>query len=243
MLKNSPKAVVAKVKMGKIAKTVIIGLIMSLISRALCAQEEQHTNWHEQARLEIVQIGNPILRQRARELSKEEILSPQIQQLIEMMKATMHGVGVGLAAPQIGCSLQIAVIKDTKEYQKTIPIELLKLREREPVPLHVIINPKLIIDESESVQFFEACLSIPNCIGLVPRARRVRVTALNEKAEPIVIEAKGWYARILQHEIEHLHGNLFIDCALTRSLSTTENYEKYWRNQPIEEVRQLLKNK
>lgn len=214
---------------------------MSLLKPSLHAQEKQTMDWFEETRLAIVQLGNPILRQCARELSKKEILSPQIQQLIEQMKVTLRGVGVGLAAPQIGCSIQMAVIEDTEEYQKTIPAELLKLREREPVPFHVIINPKITIDESEYVEFFEGCLSVTNCMGVVPRARSVRVECLNEKAEPVVIEARGWYARILQHEIDHLLGNLFLDRVLTKSLCTTENYEKYWRNQPIEEIRQLIK--
>lgn len=229
--------------MAEILITKILNKGLIMISVGLYAQEKNSIPWHEQTRFEIVQMGNPILRQRARELSKEEILSPQIQQLIEMMKLTMRGIGVGLAAPQIGCSIQIAVIEDSEEYQKTIPAELLMLREREPIPFHVIINPKITIDETEYLEFFEGCLSVNNCMGIVPRARRVRVECLNEKAEPIVIEAKGWYARILQHEIDHLLGNLFLDRVLTKSLSTTENYVKYWCNQPIEEVRQLVKDK
>lgn len=227
----------------KMPKTLIQGLIMSLMSAGLYTQEQQSIHGHELTRCEIVQMGDPVLRQRARELSKEEILSPKIQQLIETMKVMIRGVGVGLAAPQIGCSLQIAVIEDTKEFQKVIPTELLKLREREPVPFHVIINPKITIDESEYLEFFEGCLSVPNCMGVVPRARSVRVECLNEKAEPVIIEAKGWYARILQHEIDHLFGTLFLDHVLTKSLSTTENYEKYWRSQPIEEVRQWIQDK
>lgn len=222
-------------------KTLIKGVIMSLTSMGVYAQVEQNINWLEQTRLEIVKLGNPILRQQARQLTKEEILSPEIQQLIKMMKTTMQDNGVGLAAPQIGCPLQIAVIEDDEEFLKTIPEEILKKREREPVPFHVIINPKIIIDESEYVEFFEACLSIDNCFGIVPRARRVRVECLNEKAEPVIIEAKGWYARILQHEIDHLMGNLFLDRVLTKSLTTKENYEEHWSKLPIEEVRKLIK--
>ncbi len=207
----------------------ILAKFLIMINTALYAQVEGNTSWCEQTQLEIVQMGDPVLRQRARELSKEEILSPQIQQLIEMMKLTMRENGVGLAAPQVGYSLQIVVIEDAEDYLKTLPDELLKLREREPVPFHVIINPKMTKDESENLAFFEGCLSVHNCMGIVPRARRVRVECFNEKAEPIVIEAKGWYARILQHEIDHLMGDLFLDRVYTRSLTTRENYEKYWR--------------
>jgi peptide deformylase len=225
------------------AKMLIQGLIMSLMSIGLQAQEEQSVNCQLQAPLEIVQMGDPVLRQVARELTKEEILSPKIQQLIEMMKVTMRGVGVGLAAPQIGYSLQIAVIEDAEENLKDLPAELLASRERRPVPFHVIINPKMTIVGSESLEFYEGCLSVHNCMGVVPRARSVRVECLNEKAEPVVIEASGWYARILQHEIDHLVGNLFLDRVLTKSLSTEENYAKYWQQKPIEEIRQLVKEK
>lgn len=225
-----------------ITKILTKGLLMSM---GLCTTPEKESiSWQQQIQLKIVQMGNPILRQKARELSREEILSPQIQQLIEMMKLTMRGVGVGLAAPQVGCSVQIAVIEDTEEYQKAIPLELLELRERKPIPFYVIINPKMtIIDENEYVEFFEGCLSVHNCMGVVPRARRVRVECLNEKAEPVVIEAVGWHARILQHEIDHLFGTLFLDRVLTRSLSTVENYTQYWSSKPIEEACRLVKDK
>lgn len=223
------------------SKTFIAGLIMSLMSASPC-QGQQNNDSQTPTKLEIVKMGHPVLRQPARELSKEEILSPEIQQLIERMKFTLQGIGVGVAAPQIGLSLQIAVIEDPEEFHKTIPVELLKQRERVPVPFHVIINPKLILDESEYVEFFEGCLSVDDCMGLVPRARSVRVECLNENAEPVVIEAKGWYARILQHEIDHLLGNLYLDRALTRSLTTVEHYKKYWLPQPIEDVRCNVRN-
>ncbi|MBS0654929.1 MAG: peptide deformylase [Verrucomicrobia bacterium] len=204
------------------------------------AQGEKNCSWCTQTRLEIVEMGNPVLRQPARELSKEEILSPEIQQLIEMMKVTMGGTGVGLAAPQIGCPLQIAVIEDRAEYHKALSPEILKERERVPVPLHVIINPKITLDESDMIEFFEGCLSVDNCMGVVSRARSVRVECLNEKAEPIVIEAKGWYARILQHEIDHLRGTLFLDRVNTKSLTSMENFDTYWRNRPIADVRKEI---
>lgn len=207
----------------------------------MSAQAGQSSSALEPALLEIVQMGHPVLREPARTLSKEEILSPQIQQLIEMMKMTMSGTGVGLAAPQIGYPLQVAVIEDREEYHKALSHEILKERERAPIPFHVIINPKITLDESETVEFFEGCLSVDDCFGVVPRARSVRVECLNEKAEPVVIEAKGWYARILQHEIDHLFGTLFLDRVITKSLTTEENFGKYWRNRPIAEVRQAIR--
>ncbi|MBS0615030.1 MAG: peptide deformylase [Verrucomicrobia bacterium] len=174
--------------------------------------------------LSIVELGNPVLRQEARALSKEEILSPPILKLIQDMVAFTTGPsgGVGLAAPQVGQSLQIIVIEDREEYQKRFctPEQLIE-RERMPVPLHVIINPQITLDQqSGEAEFFEGCLSVPGLRGVVPRALAVTVTCLNEKAEPVTIRARGWYARILQHETDHLKGILFIDRARKETLIT-----------------------
>lgn len=187
-------------------------------------------------KLDIVQVGHPVLRQTARELSVEEIKSPEIQDLIAKMKATMRAApGVGLAAPQIGRSLQIAVIEDM-DHRHLTP-EQLATRNRHPVPFHVIINPRLYIEESaQNPEFFEGCLSVPDLVGVVPRAEAVRVECLNEQGEPVVIQAKGWYARILQHEIEHLSGHLYIDKVQLRTLTTTENYIKLHKDKSIHEV-------
>lgn len=188
-------------------------------------------------KLKINQLGNPILRQRARALSVHEIHSDPIQQLIKLMIDTMHDTpGVGLAAPQIGESLQLIVIEDRPEYTKDVPIEQLKLRKRSPVPLHVVINPKLYIEEVDQAEFFEGCLSIAGFVALVPRTLAVRVECLNEKGEPVVIKAEGWYARILQHEIDHLQGTLCIDRMRDHSLMTVDNYMRYWKDKPVEEI-------
>ena len=176
--------------------------------------------------LKIVEAGDPVLRQKARELTKEEIVSPEIQTLIEEMKATMQAApGVGLAAPQIGRSIQLIVIEDMEHGHLTA--EQLVERERFKVPFHVLVNPVLHIEESETAQFFEGCLSVPEFLGVVLRAKVVRVECLNEKGEPVTIHAKGWYARILQHEIDHLQGHLFIDRAFSTSLTTDENYVQF----------------
>ena len=186
-------------------------------------------------KLEIVQIGDSVLRKRARSLTKEEILSSEIQDLIEDMKAAMRAApGVGLAAPQIGRSIQLVVIEDMEHSHLTA--KQLEERERQKVPFHVIINPTLIIEESETASFFEGCLSVPVVLGVVPRAKTVRVECLNERGEPVVIHAKGWYARILQHEIDHLDGTLFIDKAIQQTLTTGENYDKLWNGKPIQEI-------
>src|ERR1041385_8343132 len=135
--------------------------------------------------LDIVQVGDPVLRQRARALSPEEIRSAPIKRLVDAMRDAMRKApGVGLAAPQVGESLQIAVIEDRPEYSEKLPPELILERERRPVPFHVIINPRLTVEDEERVEFFEGCLSFAGFVGLVPRARAVRVECLDERAEP-----------------------------------------------------------
>ena len=178
-------------------------------------------------RLEIVQVGEAVLRQAGKTLSPAEIVAPECQQLIELMRETMRNApGVGLAAPQIGLSLQLAVIEDTGESETT---------ERSPVPFHVIANPRLELGD-EIVEFYEGCLSVESFQALVPRARTVRVHALDHKGEPVVIDASGWYARILQHEIDHLGGTLYIDRMRSRTFSTARNFARHWAGVPIAEV-------
>ena len=192
-------------------------------------------------KLEIVQAGNPVLRQRARPLSVAEIRSREIQKLIEAMRASMHEApGVGLAAPQLGFAWQLAVIEDREEYHKDVPEALLKERERRPVSFHAIINPAIETIGDERAEFFEGCLSLAGFTALVPRARAVRVACLDERGEEKIIEASGWYARILQHEIDHLQGRLYIDCMEARSFSSLDNMGRHWKDLPVEGVRAAL---
>lgn len=190
-------------------------------------------------KLHIVQVGHPALRQTAKELTVEEILSPEIQNLIQEMKVTMRAApGVGLAAPQIGKYLQLAVIEDM-DLSHLTPEEL-KIRDRNPVPFHVIINPRIHLDESEKVAFFEGCLSLNGFCAVVPRAKSVSVECLNEHAEPIVIHAKGWYARILQHEIDHLNATLYIDRAQLQTFMSVDNYCELWKGKSVAEIQSSL---
>jgi len=171
--------------------------------------------------LPIVQVGDPVLRAVARRITVDEL--PGLQELIAEMRDTMRAApGVGLAAPQIGRSLAIAVIEDSAQ----VPAEQLAARERSAVAFHAIVNPVLEAIGDEGVVAYEGCLSFSGFIMLVPRARRVRVTALDEHGAPIAIEASGWYARILQHEIDHLNGIVCCDRMDPRSLSTVENHAK-----------------
>lgn len=182
-----------------------------------------------------------MLRTAARPLLPAEIGSEDIQKLIEAMKETMRDApGVGLAAPQVGQSLQLAVIEDRPEYTKDAPREHLAERDRKPVPFHVIINPKLTLLSEPEIDFFEGCLSLPGFMAIVRRSRKVRVECLDERAQPRVIDAAGWYARILQHETDHLNGTLYIDRMSTRSLTTLESYNRHWKEKPISEVKKIL---
>ena len=180
--------------------------------------------------LEIVQAGDPVLRKLGRTLGMDEIRSPHIQELIKLMRETMREApGVGLAAPQIGESIQLAVIEDREKYIETLSAEQLAETQRSAVPFHVIINPKLTVVDNSSAQFFEGCLSVEGYSAMVDRALNVRVECLNERAEAITINAHGWYARILQHEIDHLNGILYVDRMNTRTLSTAENLFRFWK--------------
>ena len=192
--------------------------------------------------LPIVHAGEPVLRKPTRALSPKEIGGKEIQNLIEHMRETMRGApGVGLAAPQIGLSLQMAVIEDRKEYHKDVSAEHLALRQRRPVAFHVLINPRIqSAEDGQIVEFFEGCLSLPGFFALVPRSRSVRVECLDHRGKSKTIEASGWYARILQHEIEHLHGHLYIDRMRSRTFSSTQNWEKFWKGKSIAEVRSEL---
>ena len=188
-------------------------------------------------KLEIGQAGDPILRKRSRPLTKEEILSPSIQGLISLMRDTMREApGVGLAAPQIGQSIQLAVIEDRARYIKDVSEEELAKRQRLAIPFHVIINPKLTVVGNSSAVFFEGCLSVEGYQAIVDRALDVRVECLNERGEEVTINAHGWYARILQHEIDHLNGILYIDRMRSRTYTTGENFFRYWTNHGINEV-------
>jgi peptide deformylase len=189
----------------------------------------------------IRQVGEPVLRQRARPLTAEEIRSAPIQRLIEQMRDTMREApGVGLAAPQIGQSLRLAVIEDREEYLQGVAPTILQERARSVVPFHVIVNPRLTILQDTPAVFFEGCLSLDGFAALVPRALAVRVDCLNERGEAVVLQARGWYARILQHEIDHLNGVIYIDRMLSRSFMSIDNLTKHWSDKTFNPLQATL---
>jgi peptide deformylase len=185
-------------------------------------------------RLKIVHVGEPVLREEARALTPQEILSEETQRLIREMRETMYDApGVGLAAPQVGMPLQLAVIEDKEDLLKAVPAEDLAEKERRPVPFHVIINPEITYLGDEKTHFYEGCLSLAGFSAVVPRSRRVRVKYLDERGEEQLIEASGWYARILQHEIDHLRGALYIDRMQSRTFTSLDNWTRHWKGKPI----------
>jgi peptide deformylase len=191
--------------------------------------------------LKIRSAGDPVLRGRARPLTPEEIVSLRTQDLIAAMHETMRDApGVGLAAPQIGLPLQLAVIEDREETMQELGKEVLAERERKPVEFHVVINPVMTLESEPEVEFFEGCLSLPGLVAMVPRARKVKVECLDEHGHKKVIRASGWYARILQHEIDHLTGGLYVDRMRSASLTTVENFARHWKGKSIAEVKRAL---
>jgi peptide deformylase len=190
--------------------------------------------------LKIVQAGESVLRNHAHELSREELRSDELRRLIEWMRETMRDApGVGLAAPQVGLPLQLAVIEDAADLQRSISPERLAERRRRPVPFHVIANPSIELD-GDTAEFFEGCLSVPGLTAIVPRALHARVHCLDHEGRPVTIDADGWYARILQHEIDHLHGVLYLDRMHSRSIMTVDHLTRHWNDLPIAEAKRRL---
>ena len=179
--------------------------------------------------LKIVQAGHPVLRQKARPLTVDEICSPEIARLVEEMRETMRDApGVGLAAPQIGLPIQLVVIEDRPEYLERGDPDQMKTRERTAVPFQVLANPRLAIVDSAPIELFEGCLSVADFMMIVPRVRAVKVDALDHSGQPVTLSFSGWPARILQHEIDHLRGVLCIDRMRSRTLTSARNHARYW---------------
>jgi peptide deformylase len=191
--------------------------------------------------LKIVQTGHPVLRSHARRVGADEILTDDFQRLIHDMRETMRDApGVGLAAPQVGVSLQLAVIEDRQELLSSMPPEELAEKERQPIPFHVLINPELTLVGEERVSLYEGCLSVSGFSAVVTRARKVQVRFFDERGEVRSVTASGWYARILQHEIDHLRGTLYLDRMNSLSFTSLENWNRYWKGRPVTEILRIL---
>jgi len=191
--------------------------------------------------LEIVQAGAPVLRNRAAEVPLAEIATDRFQALIASMIATMRAApGVGLAAPQIGLPFRVFVAEDPEPLHSGEDADERSARGRVPLPLRVFVNPVLRAIGDARATFFEGCLSVDGYTALVERSLEVEVTGLDERGAPARLSAKGWPARILQHEMDHLDGLLYVDRMLTRSFATVEQARSLYAGKTIAEVRQLL---
>ncbi|WP_327654522.1 peptide deformylase [Streptomyces sp. NBC_00483] len=169
--------------------------------------------------LPIVAAGDPVLRHPAEPVDGQ-LPDELLARLIAAMRVTMHAApGVGLAAPQIGVPLRLAVIEDAA----AVSDEVRAARGRVPQPFRVLINPSYDTVGPRHVAFYEGCLSVPGYQAVVARHERVRLRALDEQGRAVDEEFTGWPARIVQHETDHLNGTLYLDRAELRSLSSTQS--------------------
>lgn len=174
--------------------------------------------------LTIVAAGDPVLR-RPTERFDGQLHPALLARFIEALRITMHAApGVGLAAPQVGVPLRIAVIEDPAP----VPEEVRLTRGRVPQPFRVLVNPSYEPVGSARAAFFEGCLSVPGYQAVVARPAEVRLTCEDEQGRAVDEVFAGWPARIVQHETDHLDGMLYLDRAELRSLSSNQAMAEYW---------------
>jgi peptide deformylase len=170
----------------------------------------------------IVTIGDPVLRERARAVSPEELGSPDVQRLIDDLIETKRAAnGAGLAANQVGETLRIAVA----EVKGTNP----RYPYKPPIQLCVMVNPELEPVDDELIEINEGCLSVPDLRGYLERRAAVRVRYLDREGHEHVEVKRGLTAGTFQHEVDHLDGVLFVDRADSRTLSTWEQFDRSQR--------------
>lgn len=154
--------------------------------------------------LKVARLGHPVLRQVARELTPQEIASPQMQRLVDDMRETMEEYGgVGLAAPQVHAPVQLALIEFDPEGDR--------YGADETQPCLVLFNPKVMVLDATRAGFWEGCLSVPGLRGFVERPSKVQVDYLDERGQPSSLVAEGFLATVMQHELDHLDGVLYVD--------------------------------
>jgi peptide deformylase len=181
----------------------------------------------------IAAIGHPVLRQTSRPLSREELLTPAMQSFIDDLIATMRDAdGAGLAAPQIYEPVQICAleVQDNPRYPY-----------KPKIPLTILVNPVLTPLSEETFDNYEGCLSVPNLRGMCPRFVRLRVQAWDRHGNPLDYQTQGITAGTYQHEVDHLHGMLFVDRVRdTKSLCTWQEFERHRRAAFIEHVQKIV---
>ena len=166
--------------------------------------------------LKVCRLGHPVLRMESRSVPPKALANPDVQKLIDNMIETMgEYFGVGLAAPQIHESLAIAVIESRGP--------------RGDIPLTVLVNPDVTVLDEQQIEDWEGCLSIPDFRGRVPRWRKLRVDALDRNGMKIQLTAEGFFARVIQHEFDHLMGKVYLDRMRDlKTLSHFAEFQRYW---------------
>jgi peptide deformylase len=188
----------------------------------------------------LVLAGDPVLRTPAAPYDFS-LPSDLWSDLLSAMREAMQAApGVGLAAPQIGLGIQVAVLADPA----VLPAEIAAERQRYPVSPRVLVNPRYesadLADGPSVAEFYEGCLSVPGYQAVVPRSTAVRLRGLDECGQPLDELVTGWAARIVAHETDHLNGILYLDRALTRSLASTGSLADRWSGVALSEVRAAL---
>ncbi len=183
--------------------------------------------------LPITEIGDPVLRERAAELTAEELASPEIQQLIDDMIETKRAAdGAGLAANQVGETVRVAIV----EVEPGNP----RYPYKPAIPLTVIVNPVVEPIDEETVRLNEGCLSIPNLRGELRRSLSVEVTYLDRDGAEHTEVRRGLTAGTFQHEVDHLDGILFVDRADPKTFSTWDEFERNGRDAFTQRAREIV---
>lgn len=184
----------------------------------------------------IMQAGHPALRQRAASFDGQ-LSQEQLGRLIGLMRQVMHEApGVGLAAPQLGIPLQLAVLED----QFDVDPEAAALRRRTPLEFLAMLNPRCSATGPATASFYEGCLSLNGLQAVVARPEAVLLEFQTPDGAAQRREFSGWQARIVQHETDHLNGILYVDRAQLRSLSTNTEYAAHWAEPGISKAREGL---
>ncbi len=191
----------------------------------------------------VARMGHPVLRQKAKKLDPTEISSKEIQTLIQDMVETMEEYGgIGIAAPQIHESKSLAIIRMDADSRYTTEGVHLKagssrFKDSEGKPITVFINPKIKIIESKKQEYWEGCLSVPGLRGAVRRPQKIAVEYLDEDGNPQTMTASEFSATVLQHELDHLEGILYVDRVEDKTkLMFEEEYLKYHQSDDIDEI-------
>ncbi|MBM7091510.1 peptide deformylase [Streptomyces sp. S12] len=186
--------------------------------------------------LPIVAAGDPVLR-RAADPFDGQLEPGPLARFVAALRLTMRAApGVGLAAPQVGVGLRIAVIEDPAP----VPEKVRRVRGRVPQPFRVLVNPSYTPAGSGRAAFFEGCLSVPGYQAVVARPTEVRLTGQDEHGRALDEVFSGWPARIVQHETDHLDGTLYLDRAEPRSLSSQQAVADRWAQPSPERAARAL---